>query len=261
MVDVPAEIDAPHERAGPTVVGVDLVRVRARHAPPRIDLPDGMLDDEIVGAITVEVANADAIDGADVVAHLQRAIRRGLRVCGNGHAVRRALLAAIHDQRDPPGVFALARGGGIEEIGRAPHRLRREPLRRSACRRPVHVEGALLGIGVEQPPRQVHARAFERRHHEAAIQSLGNPRGRPPQRRARRMERIHRVEAQIRRNLLGRQRPQLAVVVSRRPGGLRLRRRRWRRLLLRVADGDSDRQGQPEQRGTRLHQNSTRALS
>jgi hypothetical protein len=81
VVDVPAEIDAPQEAAGASVVGVEFVGVGAR--------PDAagsmcrrVLDDEVVGAVAVQVADADTVDALHVVSQRERTEGRAASPAG-----------------------------------------------------------------------------------------------------------------------------------------------------------------------------------
>jgi hypothetical protein len=187
-----------------------------------------MLDDEVVRAVAVEIANADAIDASHVLFQLDRAISVERRTVPRGG--RDSTLGGSHDA-----VSAIGDRIRVDEIGRGDEGLRRQLHVRRARPRAIDVEAGAARIGVEEPPAHVHAAAIGSNGDEPAIERLANALGGPPERRARFVERIHRVEVEIRRDLLGRQRPQLAIVALRWTRG-----GHWWSLLLLLAPKRAD---------------------
>jgi hypothetical protein len=187
-----------------------------------------MLHDEVVRAVAVQIADADTIHAPHIVAQRDAAsARHGRR--RPGIARRRRPLTAAHDGGHA--VSAVGRGVRVEEVRGRDDRLCREAHFSNARVRPVDVKPDVARIRVEQPPAHAHPAIVGPHRDDAAIERFADARGRPPERRARLVERIHRVEVQVRRDLFRRQRAEPLLVVLRRT---RRRRRRYlRRRLLR----------------------------
>jgi hypothetical protein len=118
VVDIPPEIDAPHEGAGSAVVAIDLVRVAAWHLTAWIDRAGRMLHDKVVGAVAIQIADAYAIDALHVVSQLH-----GVIAAHRWRRPRRATvvgtLDAIYDRDDTPSARPASGGTRVHETGLA----------------------------------------------------------------------------------------------------------------------------------------------
>ena len=248
MVDVPPEVDAPQERSGLSVVAIDLVALLARHLPAGIDRARRVFDDEVVGAVGVEVADAHAVDAPHVVAQLDGLVSRERRARPDV-ARGRGALAPVHNRGDAPSAVRILRVARADEVRRRRDGSRRQP--RLACLRPaIDVEADVRWIGIEQAPAQMNLSAARHHRNHASIERLANALGRPSERSAGFVQRIHRVEVQVRRDLFRRERAQHLFVVlwrARRRGGRGLLG--WRLLLRSAAEDPHGQKGRDPHRG------------
>ena len=184
-----------------------------------------MLDDEVVGAVGIEIADTHAIHASHVVAKLDRFVS-GERSARPDVASRGSELAPVHHRRDAPSAIRKLRLDRGDEIGRRYDRLWRQ-LRLAGLGRTIDVETYVAWIGVEQAPAQIDSISLSHHRDHTPIEPLANALSRPSERRASVVQRVHRVEVQVRRDLFRGQRSQHLIVVlgrTRRSSG---RRRRW----------------------------------
>ncbi len=177
-VHVPPEVVAPHERAGPAVVRLELERVGAGADGAGIQPVSRawLLDDVVEHAVPVEIADADAVeqvialqlDGAHAVGRRARTERRGLR---------RRQFTPVDHAADKPGVLLVHRGRRVHQV-RAGGDRPGVDLDGSAVRRaPVDVEGDARWIRFQQPPADIRLAGIVRHRDQPAIERLFRWRG------------------------------------------------------------------------------------
>ena len=235
VIHVPPKVDAPQEGPGLPVVAINLVALFARHLTSWIDGARWMLDDEVVGAVGIEIADTHAIHASHVVAKRDGLVS-GERSARPDVPGRGGELAPVHHRRDAPSAIRKLRLDRGPEIGRRYDRLWRQP-RLAGLGGTVDVEPYVAWIGVEQAPAQIDSTSLSHHRDHTPIEPLADALGRPSERRAGFVQRVHRVEVQVRRDLFRGQRSQHLIVVlgrTRRGVGRRL----WRRRLLLSPSGE-----------------------
>ena len=159
-------------------------------------------------------------------------------------------LLAVHHGDDAPCGLAARRwrvhvvGGRLKRLG--------VQARRRRPHSPVHVEGDVCSVALQQPPAEMHAPPFGGDGHETAIQPFANLGGRPPEGDAGLVQRIHRIEAEIRRDLVRRQLSQGLVVAGRRRRRCLGRRGRGRLLRCSERQSHASRDGKRPNHGSLL---------
>ncbi len=178
-LNAPAEVLPPEEGAVGEV-GLELVGVGACVPVELVGVHVlvRLLNDEVVAAIAVEVADADLL--AAIVA-LQRdgQVKPGLLGRGRRCLVRRPTFGASGDCAHNVVVLRARYRALIHEVASVGDRLFGQPLRLLALHPPVDVEAYILRIIGQQPPADVDAVAIHRRRHEAAVHSVNHAFCRP----------------------------------------------------------------------------------
>jgi len=215
-VHVPAQVDPPQEFARRAVVAVILVRAPVGTDAARVLSSAGMLDNEVIDTVAVQVADADDGHPANVVLELDRLVLLGRSVDAKLGARRGRQFRPTYDRDNPPGVRPIQGRIGVDEIRGPADRLGVQLHRLAAGAGAIDVEGNALRVGPEQSPAEIDFALAHRQGEHATVKRLLNPLRGPAQLRIRVVKRVHRVEVQVGRNLLVRQLAQSPLVVRRR---------------------------------------------
>jgi len=175
-----------------------------------------MFDDEIVDAVAVQIGDSHHSDTADVVLQLEGPVLLYGRIAGKLGHLGGFPLAAAHDGPDEPRVGPVQRGLVIDEIGGLVEGLPMESHRYVACGRAIDIERHVLRVALEQAPAKIDPAVPRCDRQHTAIELLFDTGFGPAQHRIGIVQRVHRIEIQVRRDFLRRERSKPAFVIHRR---------------------------------------------
>jgi len=173
LLDRPAQVVPPQK--GPVAqVGLDLVGPFAAMpiALVRIDVAVGLLDDEVVRPVAVEIGDTDLLERVRPRQFEgQKGI--GLAVEPDGGPFRRRAFLPLDGGSDDIGRLPAGRRGSVREVGRFGDRFLVQLDRLVRPDGPIDVETRLLRIVGKEAPAQVDPISLDAKHHEPATEALG----------------------------------------------------------------------------------------